>query len=297
MVTGGSGDSHLGVGGAGDHIGVSIIVIIRRTTPTVGPEVIGSGLGKGNVRLTVLVDISRLCIIGIQRAAIIHGKRAVTTVPVGVRTLRDQNCGIVAALCRTTQCNGQRLTGSCSIGVRNALTIHKIVEACIGFTIKTPAGVAGDIHKIAALNDDLVGSSAPSGTGQRVLAIYIVIQIFIESKNTALKIAGTGTSCERYLIPASAVQIFVGIDGQMQRGDFIFSVAVRIISIIIRCTFTQTISGQVNRSQRIHVHWHRGHWSAVLIIDVSSIFADRKIHRACGCSIHFYRKRRGRQHP
>ena len=122
-----------------------------------------------------------------------------------------------------------------------AVTICKEMEAVGRVLVKIPAAETGKVDEITSLQNDLVGGSAPTGTCQRILTIQVVVQVLIKTKDASLELGATSCTGKVHIAPTAAIDIFVGIDDELEGSGFIATVAVLIVFVI-----TQTVFVQVN---------------------------------------------------
>ena len=257
---------HLGISGAGDDARFSRHHIRFCSVAAVYPQIIGPGFGKGDFCLTLAVGRLVIGVICIKGFAIVQRITGFC-----IQQGRTAHTGTAG----TAQGDSQRFACGGGIFMGDLLIIKEIVEARSGVTEKIPTGEARHIDEIAGLDHDLIGGRAPAFTGKRIYTIHIIVQIFVKSKDTAGKIGAARCSCKGNIAPFATIQVLMGIDRQMQRGDFIDAITVRIILIL-----SQAVFGQINGQQVIHVHRNIRHGAAVFTVNVLLVMADGDIHRS-----------------
>ena len=208
-----------------DHIGVFIAIA------TICPQNPASCFGEGD--LSAAASISGDGAGGIAiRSAVVHG---VVTCVIDNRT--SAHTGV-----RANQLHGAGSTCFCGVVMdKCAAFIGKEVETIIGIHIEVPTGEAADVDKVSGFQHDLIGGSTPAFTGQRILTIQEVVQVFIEAKDAALEVGTAGGTGEGHFAEISAVEVFVGIDDHVQSGDVIGAISVFIVLVL-----TQTVFIQIN---------------------------------------------------
>ena len=143
------------------------------------------------------------------------------------------------------------------------------MESIIGVLEEIPTGETANVQVITGFQHNLIGSSAPALTGQRILTVEVVVQVLVKPKDTALEIGASGTSGEGDIAPAAAVNVFVGIDDHVQGGDIKSTIAILIVLV-----FAQTVFIQIDGSQFIKRYGDINNGVFVFVVNILSVIAD-----------------------
>ena len=107
------------------------------------------------------------------------------------------------------------------------LFIHKIAEACQRLGFEILCSVTGNIHKVAAFQDDSVHRCCKLGT------VQVICHIGSRAKQTALNGQVSGCAADSHIVlPLGSEDFLVGVHQQMQRRDIFCAVAVTVIDIV-----------------------------------------------------------------
>ena len=154
---------------------------------------------------------------------------------------------VLPALGSGSQGNSQCFTLATGIAVGHiAVTVQEVAETGRRIGVEAPVGIAGQIHIIAGLQGNVVSGSAHiHGVApgfrqlgiQRVATVVVVGHVFGEAEQSAAEIQGAGHAATIDIAPIAAVQLFVGVDEQVQGSDIIGTVIVGIIEIVAHAVF------------------------------------------------------------
>ena len=206
-----------------DHIGVFIAIA------TICPKNPASCFGEGDLSAAASIggDGSGGIAIG---SAVVHG-----VVSCVINGSTGTHTGVGA-----NQLHGCSGSGFCGISVgKVTAVIRKEMETVTRVHVEVPAGEAANVNKVTGFQHDLIGGSAPAFTDQGIFAVQEIVQIFVEAKDTALEVGTAGSTRECHIIPAPAIEIFVGIDDHVQSGDVISAVTVLIVLVLTQTVFIQ----------------------------------------------------------
>ena len=123
------------------------------------------------------------------------------------------------------------------------ITVIEIAETVCGICIEIPVRKMGNIQKISGRQNQLIRCNTPALLVSRVSSVIVVSQILIrKSKNTTTEIHRARTAVTAiYIAPVQSHDLLVDIDIQMQSGDLVTAISIRIVFVI-----TQTILVQID---------------------------------------------------
>ena len=147
------------------------------------------------------------------------------------------------------------------------------------------AGEAGNVDEVSSFENDVVRGCAhgKGGTfGQSLingeLAVEEVVQVLGKAEDAALEVGAACAAGEVDIAPIAAVDVFVGVDHQLQSGGLIIAVPIRVVQIL-----TQAVFVQIYGCNGIQRNGHIDDGGAVLIVNVRSVKADGNINIVCAC--------------